>query len=187
MIKGIIHGSILYASNLPSYEKPHNAQIIYKIDTKQRSLLYLVRDADLVTIQPETFNLQQLIRGEQVTVKANVFIGHFERGGSKTYEDIEITFSELQYLRMLEDLSEPNGEQTYDEVQLIKNGRLLVHQIQKAPSYDHIVMFFEQKSCMTTIRSGQPVPSESTLLYRLSFCGSMKQLYFDPQSFQQAK
>ncbi|TRY31300.1 hypothetical protein [Aliiglaciecola sp. M165] len=177
------NASALYASHLPLYRKPHNAQLIYKIEAKDPALIFLVRDADMVTIKPEKFNLQRLLRGEQLTVKADVYIGHFERGGSLTYEQVELTFSEQKYMRMLEELGEPSTLQVYDEVQLSKGLRILVHQIQGAPSYDHLVLLYQNIGCITQIDTGIAVPSEQFLINRLSFCGSMKPLYFETQDF----
>ncbi|GAA0855966.1 hypothetical protein [Aliiglaciecola litoralis] len=175
--------SALYASHMPMYRKPHNAQIIYKIEARDPALVYLVRDANMVTIKPESFNLQRLIRGETLTVKADVYIGHFERGGSLTYEQIELTFSEQKYLRMLKDLGEPVTRQTYDLVNLKRGSRMLVHQIQSAPSYDHMLLLYGDVNCITNIDTGKPVPSEKILTAKLSFCGPMKPLYYETQDF----
>lgn len=181
----INNGSTLYASHLPLYTKPHDAQIVYKIDAKDRALVFLVRDADLVTIKPEKFNLQKLMRGERVTLKADVYLGHFERGGSLTYEQVEITFSDLEYLRMLEFTEKPTTKQVYDSVPLRGGARLLVHQIQAAPSYDHIILAYQDISCITEFFTATPVPEENRLLSRLSFCGSMKPLYYESADFKE--
>lgn len=180
------NASALYASHMPLYRKPHNAQLIYKVEAKDPALIFLVRDADLVTIKPEKFNLQRLMRGEQLTVKADVYIGHFERGGSLTYEQIELTFTEQKYLRMLEELGEPTSLQVYDEVELKKGLRILVHQIQGAPSYDHLILLYQNIGCITQVDTGEALPTEQMLINRLSFCGSMKPLYFESQDFAES-
>ncbi|GAC15766.1 hypothetical protein [Aliiglaciecola lipolytica] len=179
------HASALYVSNLPSYRKPHNVQLIYKLEAKDPALVFLTRDADLVTIKPEPFNIQRLMRGESVTVKADVYIGHFDRGGSLTYEQVELTFSEQKYLRMLEDLGEPNNLQKYDEVELSHSVRALVHQIQGAPSYDHIILLFQNIGCITDVNAKSTVPAENVLIQRLSFCGSMKPVYYETEAFSE--
>lgn len=178
------NGSRLFASHLPLYHKPHNAQIIYKLDSKSPALTYLVRDADLVTIKPERFNLQHLIRGEELSVKVDVYMGHFERGGMLTYEDVEVTFSKQVYLRMLTDIENASIKQTYDSVPLRGNARLLIHQIQSSPSFDHIVLFYENLNCVTEFNTSSSVPAQNELISRLSICGSMKPLYFETQDFR---
>lgn len=188
-----VHGMVvvnsaskLYASHLPTYYKPHNAQIVYKLDSKNPELTFLVRDADLVTIKPQPFNLQRLIRGEEVILTVDVYMGHFERGGMPTYKDMEVTLSEQVYLRMLDDIEESSRKQKYDSVILGKGRRLLIHQIQKAPSYDHIVLFYENVNCVTEFTASDAIPSEGELINRLSFCGSMKPLYYETQDFRNA-
>ncbi len=180
-------GSRMYAYIMPSYAKPHNAQIIYKLETKHSPLLYLVRDAELVTLETESFNLQRLIRAQEVSVKADAYLGNFKRAGTKFYEDIEVTFTEQKYLRLLQDLAEPGIEKVYDVVELDKGARLLVHQIQLAPSFDHITLLLNPNSCFTTIRTGQLVPDENNLISKLSFCGSMKRIYFETAQFAKAQ
>lgn len=180
------NGSSLYASHLPTYKKPHNAQIVYRIYSPGQHLTFLVRDADLVTIKPERFNLQELIRGNEITVKADVFMGHFERGGSNTYQDVEITFTKQVYVRMLDDfdLDVSSIRRRYDSADLNNGARLLIHQIQKAPSYDHLVLLYENVNCITQFNSSSEVPAQGELINRLSFCGSMKPLYYETQDFQ---
>jgi hypothetical protein len=182
------NGSTLYASHLPTYKKPHNAQIVYRIDSSGSHLIHLARDADLVTLRPKPFNLQELIRGNEITVKADVFMGHFERGGFNTYQDVDITFTKQVYVRMLEDfdLDVSSIRRRYDSADLNSGARLLIHQIQKAPSYDHIVLFYEKINCITQFNSSNEVPEQGELINRLSFCGSMKPLYYETQDFQKS-
>ena len=49
-------GSSIYASHLPLYKKPHNVQLLYKLDNNDLAILQAVRDSELITIKPETFN-----------------------------------------------------------------------------------------------------------------------------------
>ncbi|MFA3793043.1 hypothetical protein AB6T38_18190 [Aliiglaciecola sp. SL4] len=179
------HASTLFVSNLANYRKPHNVQLIYKLTPKNPALIYLTRDADLVTIKPEPFNLQRLIRGESLTVKADVFIGHFDHGGNLTYEQIEITFSEKKYVRVLEKLGDPVNLQKYDKVELGYNSHALIHQIQGAPSYDHLILLFQNISCITDVNARSSVPAEDMLNYRLSFCGSMKPIFYQTEPFSE--
>lgn len=188
-----VHGMVvvnsaskLYASHLPTYYKPHDAQIIYKLDSRNPELTYLVRDADLVTIKPKPFNLQRLIRGEEVETTVDVYMGHFERGGMLTYQNMDVTLSEQVYLRMLTDLDKSSTKRIYDSVQLGKGSRLLIHQIQTAPSFDHIVLFYQNVNCITEFNTSSAVPEQGELINKLSFCGSMKPLYYETQDFRSA-
>jgi hypothetical protein len=178
------NGSNLFASHLPTYNKPHDAQIIYSLEISDTAIVYLVRDADMVTIKPRPFNLQRLIRGESFTVKADVYMGHFEREGMLTYENMDITFEEQLYLRLLDKPQNSHISQTYDSVMLKNNQRILVHQIQKAPSYDHLVLLYDNVNCVTKFGTSSAVPSQSELNNKISFCGSLKPLYYETQDFQ---
>ncbi|MFT5677178.1 MAG: hypothetical protein ACI808_003130 [Paraglaciecola sp.] len=178
------NGSNLFASHLPTYNKPHDVQIIYSIDVSDAALLFLIRDADMVTIKPKPFNLQRLMRGESFTVKADVYMGHFEREGMLTYENMDIEFDEQLYLRMLDDPQNSHFRQTYDSVMLRNNQRILVHQIQKSPSYDHLVLLYDDVNCMTQFGTTSAVPSQSELNNKITFCGSLKPLYYETQDFQ---
>lgn len=179
--------STLYAYHMPLYQKPHDAQILYKVNSKMAPVTYLVKDADLVTIKPKKFNLQRLIRGESMTIIADVYMGHFERGGMLTYEGVEFSFDKQMYVRMLKDLPESGKRQKYDSVPVGKNERILVHQINKAPSYDHLILFYQNLNCMTDILTSSAVPAQGELINKLSLCGSMKPLYYETQDFQGAK
>ena len=186
-----VHGMVmvnsnatLYVSHLPLYGMPHDAQILYRVSVEEPHVRYLVRDADMVTIKPQVFNLQRMIRGESFTITADVYTGHFERDGIKTYENISISLEEQLYLRELKDLPPSSIKREYDSVPLGKNQRILVHKIQSRPSYDHLILFYDNVNCLTTFNTTSAVPGQGEILNRLSFCGSMKPLYYETRDFQ---
>ena len=80
--------SSLYASNLAGYDKPNNYQLIAKISANLAAVTHLVRDAEMVTMRTDAFNLQRLARGESFEVKAKVYMGHMDKGGMTMYEDV---------------------------------------------------------------------------------------------------
>lgn len=176
------NGSRLMASLLSDFQKPRHVQLVYAMSTKVNAVTHLVRDAELVTAKTSEFNLQRLIRGEEdVAVTLKVYMGHLDRGGMPLYEDIPVTFDRQLYVRMLDDIEPSSVKRTYDEVKLNGSNRLLVHQIQQSPSYDHLVLLYDDVGCMTTFVSSSPVPAEGEILNRLTFCGSMKPLYYDAE------
>ena len=131
-----VHGMVLmnksstiYASHLPLAHKPHNVQLIYKLEVKDFPLIQTVRDADLVTVKPDKFNLQRLMRGEKLTINADVYLGHFAQDGMVVYEDMKLTFSKLLYVREMNDLVPASKMQEYDTITLRKNNRIYVHKI----------------------------------------------------------
>ncbi|MEP7703221.1 hypothetical protein [Paraglaciecola sp. 25GB23A] len=179
------NGSYVYASLLSKFTGIHQLQLIYDIDNKNLPLLNLVRDADLVTIKPKPFNLEHLLRGEKLTIEADVYMGHFERGGLLTYKNVQIVFDKQLYLRKLDEPEKSHIRHKYDSVVLNNNQRLLVHQIQTAPSYAQIILLFDDINCLTEFASSSAVPQQNEIYRKLSFCGSMRPLYYEYQDFEE--
>ncbi|MDO6426617.1 hypothetical protein Q4489_06300 [Thalassotalea sp. 1_MG-2023] len=179
----VSQGSRVFASHMPLYQKPHDFQILYKIETKQVSFLNLVRDAELVTIKPEPFNLQRLERGEELTVLADVYLGHYERGGSLVYEKHPIVFSKKLYARKLENLAESGLWKEYDSVTLRKGERIYIHKIQQAPSFDHLIFVDLSGACAQKFKTSTRVPTANELTYKFINCGTMKPLYYETKDF----
>ena len=109
-------GSSIYASHLPLYKKPHNVQLLYKLDNNDLAVLQTVRDSEFITIKPKPFNLQRLMRGEKMVIQADLYAGHFERGGMLVYENIELSFDKQLYVRTFEDIKPSSKRQEYDVV-----------------------------------------------------------------------
>ena len=114
-------GSSIYASHLPLYKKPHNVQLLYKLDNNDLSVLQTVRDGQLITIKPKPFNLQRLMRGEKMDIQADLYAGHFERGGMLVYENLPLSFDKQLYVRTFDDIKPSSTKQEYDVVSLKNN------------------------------------------------------------------
>jgi hypothetical protein len=177
-------GSNLYASNLATYSAPHNAQILYKLEIREVSLIQLVRDADLVTMFTKPFNLQRLMRGENVTVEADVYLGHYNRSGMQVFSNLPVTFKKHLYARLLDELESKDKKQKYDAVEVGTDEYILIHQIQTPPSYDHLVLVTNYVSCIKEFDTGSDVPTENELTRKLMYCGPLKPLYFESEVFK---
>lgn len=182
----VSHTSTIYASHLPLYHKPHNVQVIYKLETKSIPLIQLVRDNPLVTIKPEKFNIQRLMRGEKMTINADIYMGHFERDGMLVYENMPLTFAKQMYARDFSDIKPSSNKQEYDVITLKKNYRIYVHRIQEAPSYDHLIHIDLDAGCLTKFTTSSAVPKETELQYKFLNCGTMKPLYYETEDFKVA-
>ncbi|MCV2884554.1 hypothetical protein OE749_07595 [Aestuariibacter sp. AA17] len=179
------NGSNLLAYFLPTYEKPNNAQLVYSISSKTNAVTHLVRDADLVTAKSSAFNLQRLHRAEEeVPATMKVYMGSIDDGGMPIYEEVDVIFEEQMYFRPFESLASSSVKRVYDEIPLKGDARILIHQIQSSPSYDHLVLVYENQGCMTQFVSSSPIPPEGEILNRFVHCGSMKPLYYDTQRLQ---
>jgi len=177
-------GSSIYVSNLTSYAKPNNVQLLYKLETKDLALLQTVRDGRLTTIKTSKFNLQRLMRGEKMTITADVFNGHFKQGGMLVYKDMPLTFSKLLYVRELNELKESNKRQEYDVINLKKSYKIFVHRIQQAPSFAHILHIDVEAGCLAKFNTSSAVPKETELQYKFLNCGTMKPMYFETEAFK---
>lgn len=177
-------GTTLFGYFMPDYEKPNSQQIIYKVNTKVPPIRFLVRDADLVTARTKPFNLQRLIRGEQIEVVADVYMGHFDRGGMKLHSETVLSFDEQLYLRTFDDIKPSSIRKVYDKVKVGREEFILVHRLQEKPSYDNLILFDDMVSCITEFTASSPVPNMAQLFNKLSLCGPMKPLYYETQSFQ---
>lgn len=183
----VTQGSSIYASHLPLYKKPHNVQLLYKLDNNDLAVLQAVRDSQFITIKPKPFNLQRLMRGEKMLVKADLYQGHFERGGMLIYEDISLSFHKQLYVRTFDDIKPSSTKQEYDVVSLRKNYKIYIHKIQQAPSFDHLLGVDLEAGCLRRFSTSSPVPKETELQYKFLNCGTIKPLYFETQDFQVTK
>jgi hypothetical protein len=173
-------GSTIYATHLSTYNEPHNVQIVYRVDFEQNTIIPLVRDSDLVTIKSQPFNLQRLMREEEdVEITADIYLGHFDRGGFKAYEKAYINFNKPIYVRELVDLDPSSNRQKYDVVDIKSTERMLIHQIQSAPSYDHLMIQGSLVNCVRQFTTSSATPKEIELFGKLSLCGSLKPLYYE--------
>ncbi len=180
----VTHGSTIFASKLSRYQKPHNVQLIYKLDNKDLAILQTVRDSQFITIKPKPFNLQRLMRGEKVVIQADLYDGHYNRGGMLVYENISLTFDEKLYLRSFDDIKPSSKMQEYDVVSLRKNYKLYIHRIQQAPSFDHLLGVDLVAGCLGRFNTTSPVPKETELQYKFINCGTIKPLYFETEDFK---
>ena len=186
-----VHGMVLmnkastiFAYHLPLYHKPHDVQLLYKLDVKNVALVHLVRDNDMVTIKPRPFNLQRLMRGEKIALEADIYIGHFERDGMLVYENMTLNFAKQLYVRKLDDISPSSNNQEYDVVSYRKNNKIYIHRIQQAPSFDHLIHIDVNAGCLPKFNTSSAVPKRTELQYKFLNCGTMKPFYFETEDFK---
>lgn len=180
----LTHRSTVYAYHLPLYHVPHNIQVLYKLEVKDVALLQMIRDAELVTIKPEVFNIQRLERGEEMVINADIFMGHFERDGMLVHQSRPLTFAKKLYARYINELDLSSNKQVYDVVDLKNNYKIYIHRIQQAPSYDHVIHIDAEASCLSSFNTSSAVPKRSELQFKFINCGTMKPLYYETQDFQ---
>ena len=182
-------GVKLYASHMPLYHFPHDYQLIYEVEsTHQPALIaYLTtnslnthKEAPLLSIVPEVFDLNLLINGESLGVSATLFKGHFEREGTEWLIDQNLFFKKQLFKQRLEKKDE-SGSKHWSQVVL--NGQsLYIHSINNAPSFDALVW---GKACphLDHNKSSIDVPSKMQIRAMFSTCSSHQIAYYETQDF----
>ncbi|MEN8635452.1 hypothetical protein ABFV74_06950 [Pseudoalteromonas distincta] len=177
-------GSSIIAMNLPAYNSPNNVQVVYKIGNPDVAFLGFVRNAELITVKPLAFNIQHLMRGEEITITADIYEGDYQQGGSLIYSKKELVLDKQLYARELKELSESSQWQDYDMITLNGTERIYIHKIQKAPSYNHLIFVDLVNACMQRLRTSKRVPAENELTYKFINCGTLKPLYYNADDFK---
>lgn len=180
----VSQGSRIFAINLPSYKPPHDVQVVYQLENPDVAFLNLVRDGELITIKPQPYNIQHLVRGEELTITADVYSGDYKNGGSLVYSQRPIVMAKQLYARELTDIKEPSLWQEYDMITLKENERIYVHKITKAPSFNHLIFADLTNACMQKFRTSTRIPKQNELTYKFINCGTLKPLYYDTQGLQ---
>lgn len=85
-----VHGMLLfgdkvtYASHLPMFHAPHDYQVILKLSLNDTAYDAAKKSSkEIFTLVPEAMDLTKIISGEMKSFKADIYQGHFEKGGTK--------------------------------------------------------------------------------------------------------
>jgi hypothetical protein len=176
--------SAVFAYHSPSYQKPHDVQLLYRLRVTNVAFLLLVRDSEMVTIKTKPFNLQRLMRGETLALEADVYIGHFEHDGMLVYENMTLNFAKQLYFRKLDEINPSSNQQVYDVLSYSKTNKIYIHRLQQPPSYDHLIHIDQNAACLTKFNTSSHVPKRIELQYKFFHCGTIKPLYYETQDFE---
>ncbi|WP_318849125.1 hypothetical protein [Chryseobacterium sp. JV558] len=161
-----IHGMVLlgddtqYASHLPLFYAPHDYQVILKIQLDQTSTLNYKKDqlthpeVKLYTIEPEKFVLPGIMNDIK-TFKANIYRGHFERGGELIIKDAQVEITKVLYFHQLnKDKSE--GQPCHYILFGDQKQQFLAHQILNRPDFDELSKIdIKNKAIATLLQNGE--------------------------------
>jgi hypothetical protein len=147
--KPSVHGMLIfgtgkiYASHLPMFHAPHNYQIIVEIELDKTAKQKFIKDQQLhpefttYTIEPERFILPDKISSKG-SFKANLYRGHFERGGVKIADSIGINIFGVIYFKRFDTAEVRPTDAAY---LLFGNSKeqFAVHQISNKPDFEQII------------------------------------------------
>lgn len=130
-----------YASHLPMFHHPHDYQAVMKVSftSKQHGVLAAYQNLKakgetLFTIAPETMDLSQVLNSKIVSFKAELFQGHFERGGKKLGE----VLVNVETFIVNTKLNPSSAEQSEFSLFGEKGEYFAVHLINGKPSFDFV-------------------------------------------------
>jgi hypothetical protein len=147
--KPSIHGMLIfgkeqvYASHLPMFHSPHNYQIIIKLQLSPQQKKKFVTDQQqhpemtTYTIEPERFVLPDMMK-KQKKFKANLYRGHFERGGVKIADSITFTIADVVYLEKFDAVKNDTARNEYIFFGNAKE-KFLAHRITRPVDFDQVI------------------------------------------------
>jgi hypothetical protein len=134
-------GSV-YLSHLPMFHSPHDYQVILEVDLGSATANY-VKDREthpsekVYTIMPETFVLPEMVQAPR-PFQAQLFRGHFERGGKVIAKAVTITIRKVVHFRKL-DANSPRPSQLRYLIFGKPGEAFLAHLISARPDFDHLL------------------------------------------------
>lgn len=140
-----VHGMLMvgtekiYISHLPMFHSPHDYQVILEVELSQKAQELYLKDVSqqevgsVYTLVPEVFVLPEMVQNPRV-FKAQVFRGHFERGG-QPISQTEVKISKVIYFKKF------SGPAARNEFLLFGNGKekFLAHVVTSAPDFDQVI------------------------------------------------
>jgi hypothetical protein len=135
----------LYASHLPMFHAPHDAQVLLRVHFVDPALDRAMRArldgrTALWTLEPERFALPRLAPGAAqplASFAADVVEGHFEQGGIARHRQARLAVEQVILYRPLDPAPAPavRSVSRYVPVE-----RFMVKLIDSRPDFDHIVL-----------------------------------------------
>ena len=175
----------LYASHLPLYNKPHDYQIIYQIETSDKPQILRLLAQGMVTLLPTQFDLNKLVNAERFSIDAVYYQGHFERGGTQM-SNASILFAKAVLIEPVQANFFAAQAQFY-QVPLSETSSLLIHKIQRAPSFDAIAVVsrpVEKKNSDLLMCDKPKTQLHPDITTALKQCGIGSLTYLETQDFR---
>ncbi|MGH8075822.1 MAG: MBL fold metallo-hydrolase [Lysobacter sp.] len=154
----VVGTDVVYLSHLPMFHSPHNYQLIFEAGLPGDVLADYRADAkahgdQVYTLVPsERWVLPTTIR-EEASFVADLYRGHFERGGTPIKQGIPVVVKRIVQFRRFETGRKPEPEQW------IAFGRgsehFLAHRLEGPPDMDQVVQVSEPKTEGAIVRLPQ--------------------------------
>jgi hypothetical protein len=132
-------GPRLYASHIPMFQRPHDRQLVIAVFLSHPELAAGRDFSDgTYTLEPERFDLDALTEGRLEQLKATLYRGNFEGGGTVLHRDVTVRVGAVEQVRPLDAAAAEPSEVSY---WLVGDGKevYLVHVISRAPGFDQVL------------------------------------------------
>ncbi len=129
----------VYLSHLPMFHAPHDYQAIMEAEFDQSALttyLSAQESETFFTLVPEEFSLPEMMNKPR-PFKAQIFAGHFERGGKMIAE----TTVKIKKVILFKKLN-PKGQRPQKSTYYVLGNsfeQFMIHKISAKPDFDHII------------------------------------------------
>jgi len=142
------HGMLLfgqekiYLSHLPMFHNPHDYQVLLEVEiSKEAKKTYLASlesnpQQPVFTIVPETFVLPEVVKMKK-SFMAQVFLGHFERGGKPITHMVKFDIKKVLYFKKFNKADVQPEKAKYILIGN-KNEQFLIHTITAKPDFDYV-------------------------------------------------
>jgi hypothetical protein len=140
---GGVKSPAIYVSHLPIFHTPHDYQVLAEIEIPddvrsayQKSLKVNPRQT-VYTLVPEVFVLPEMLASPR-PFKADLYAGHFERGGKPISEKFTVSFKRIIYQKKF-DPQEKRSETASYIVFGDASAQYAAHCITAKPDFDHVL------------------------------------------------
>jgi hypothetical protein len=166
----------LYASHLPMFHAPHDAQVVLRVRFLDPALDRAMRArldgrTALWTLEPERFALPRLAPGAAEPLAgfaADVVEGHFEQGGIARHRQARLAVEQVILYRPLDPAPAVRSVSRYVPV-----GRFMVKLIDSRPDFDHIVLLKRPASATIEIPKAGVAADLAALAARMPVLGTV--------------
>lgn len=188
------NGKSLFASHMPLYNKPHDYQLIYKVESNFKNTiidnlkakLTSNKAEPLISILPQRFDLNVLIENKPLNIRADVYMGHFERGGDIWLKDAQFKFTELIFKKQIINNNIDAKRSLWQQLNIgLGQDKLYVHIIKSAPSFDAIILASDCGSIMKTDFYETKFIKNPPILPESVNCKKQTILYYETQDFME--
>lgn len=146
----VVGTQAVYLSHLPMFHSPHDYQVILEAkfdDRAQRAYLESLKnhpEATVYTLVPERFSLPEMIKSPR-PFKAELFRGHFERGGEPIATNVTVTIKSTIHFRKF-DTTAGQPELSSQILFGKSNEWFMAHFITAAPDFDQVTRVLPLKA-----------------------------------------